>query len=364
MQARIKYIDAIALEMPLKKQWKISLYQATTRSHAVVRITTEDGVTGYGEVAPSPAFMGETGHTVALIVNNYYAPALEGQDSFAIESLHNQMECVIHGNQAARSAVDMALYDIIGKMLGRPVYDLIGGRYRDRVALSWVVGIQNMEGAVEEAKWAMESGYRVLKLKVGLSPEADYKLVSAVRKALGDNVVIRLDANQGYDFRTACTLFQRLEEFNLESIEQPVKRWDIAGMAALKQKLKTTIMADESVSTPHDALRIVEAQAADCVNIKVGKVGGLWESKKIASVLEAGGLTATAGSNLEVGIGSAASIHFVASSRIVDMPNDLLLGGPLHEYDLIKEDFIVEAGEVLVPSSPGLGIEVDESLFK
>jgi len=363
MGAKIKHVEAMVLDMPLKKQWKISLYQAAARAHAVVRVTTEEGVVGYGEVAPSPAFMGETGHTVALVINKYYAPVLEGQDVFDIEMLHNRMRYAIYGNLAARAAVDMALYDIMGKVLKVPVHNLLGGCYRNKVDLSWVVGMQDMEGSIEEAKWAVASGYKVLKLKVGISPEVDYKLVSTVRKALGDKVVLRLDANQGYDFKTAYRLFQRLEEFDLESIEQPVERWDTAGMAALKRGLKTTIMADEAVSAPHDASRLVEIGAADCVNIKVGKVGGLWEAKKITAVLEAAGLTATAGSNLEVGIGSAASIHFVASSRIVDMPNDLLLGGPLHEYDLIRQDFVVENGQVLVPTAPGLGIEVDESVF-
>jgi L-alanine-DL-glutamate epimerase-like enolase superfamily enzyme len=274
------------------------------------------------------------------------------------------MKFAIYGNLAAKSAVDMALYDIMGKVLGVPAAKLLGGVYRDRVDLSWVVGMQDLEGSVEEARSALAEGYRTIKLKVGVSPDVDVKLVSAVRDSLGDNVPIRLDANQGYDFKTAYEVFSKMEHLGLESIEQPVERWDIAGMAELRRRLKTPIMADESVSTPHDAALLTENRAADCVNIKVGKVGGLSEAKKIASILEAAGLSATAGSNLEVGIGSAASIHFVAATRVVDMPNDLLIGGPLHEYDLIKGGFAVENGQVLCPSAPGLGIEADESIFK
>lgn len=362
--SKIIEVEAIALDMPLKKQWKISLYQAATRAHAVVKITTEDGILGYGEVAPSPSFMGETGHTVALVIERYLKPVLIGKNIFDIEQIHKEMKFSIYANFAAKSAVDIALYDAMGKTLGVPVYELIGGHFREKIALSWVVGMQGMEGSIEEAQDAVKKGYKVIKLKVGISPETDYKLVNAMRNSLGDGVSIRLDANQGYDYRTAYDLFSRLEVFELESIEQPVERWNISGMKALKRKLKTPIMADEAVSTVYEALSVVKSEAADCVNIKVGKVGGLWEAKKIAAVLEADGLTATAGSNLEVGIGSAASIHFVASSRIVDMPNDLLLGGPLHEYDLVKNDFTVVNGEVICSNIPGLGIEVDEMIFK
>jgi muconate/chloromuconate cycloisomerase len=364
IRCKIKNVETAAIDLPLKKQWKISLYKAATRAHAVVKITTEEGITGYGEVAPSPAFMGETGHTVALVIENYLKSVLVGKSAFDIEMLHREMKFAIYGNLAAKSAVDMALYDIMGKALDMPVRDLLGGSYRDRIDLSWVVGMQDLDGSIDEAQDAVAKGYRTIKLKVGISPEVDYELVSGVRKALGDKTPIRLDANQGYDYKTAFALFSRLEEFHLESIEQPVERWDLHGMAELRRRLRTPIMADESVSTPHDALDVIATRAADCVNIKVGKVGGLWKAKKIADSLEAAGLSATAGSNLEVGIGSAASIHFVASTEVVDMPNDLLLGGPLHEYDLIEGDFSVNDGQVTCPATPGLGITVDESLFR
>ncbi len=135
-------------------------------------------------------------------------------------------------------------------------------------------------------------------------------------------------------------------------------------MRMLRERLKTPIMADESVSDFHSAGVVIREQACDSVNIKVGKVGGLTMAKKIAACLEAEGLLATAGSNLEVGIGSAASIHFVASTVNADIPNDMLLGGPLHQHDIIIEDFKVKDGYVEVPQKPGLGIEVDESIFK
>lgn len=361
--SKIKDIRVEVLELPLKKQWKIALYAANTRSHAVLRVVTEDGVIGYGETSPSPAFMGETAYTIKLVVDRYLAPALIGQNVFDIGRIHDIMDTVIYGNYAAKATVDIALYDAMGKSLGVPVYKLLGGQYRKRVELSWVVGMQDLEGAIDEAKRNIELGYKVMKVKVGNSPEIDYNLVKSIREALGPEVKIRLDANQGYDCRTAVEVFSKLEQFDLESIEQPVRRWDIEGMKFLRSKLKTPIMADESVSCLYDGITIIREKAADIVNIKVGKVGGLYVAKQIAGALEAAGMAATAGSNLEVGVGSAASVHFVASSKNVSLPNDLLLGAPLHEYDIIDGGLDMADGEVVCPEGPGLGVEVDTSIF-
>lgn len=360
----IQNVEVKVLELPLKKQWKISLYAQTTRAHAVVRVTTRDGITGFGEAAPSPAFMGETGYTIEVAVNRYLKDALIGMSVFDTEQIHEKMNLAIYGNYAAKSALDMALYDIMGKMLDVPACRLLGGQYRDKVALSWVVGMQDLDASIEEAREKLKEGYRVLKVKVGKSPEVDLKLVERIRKELGEGFPLRLDANQGYDYTTAFQTFRRLEEYGLESIEQPVQRWDIQGMRMLRERLHTPIMADESVSDFHAVGAILREKACDSVNIKVGKVGGLTMAKKIAACLEADGLSATAGSNLEVGVGSAASIHFVASTANADIPNDLLLGGPLHQHDIIVQDFEVKDGFVTVPETPGLGIEVDESIFE
>lgn len=360
----IKSIDVKVIELPLKKQWKISLYQQTSRAHAVVRVVTEDGIVGYGEAAPSPAFMGETGYTMEVAILRYLAPSITGMNVFDMDLIHEKMNFAIYGNYAAKSAIDIALYDIMGKMLNIPAYQLLGGKYRDKIELSWVVGMQDLDASIEEAREKLKEGYRVLKVKVGNSPETDYNLLKRIRDELGENFPIRLDANQGYDYKTALETFRRLEEFGLESIEQPVRRWDIEGMKMLRERLNTPVMADESVSDFHAVMCIIREKACDIVNIKVGKVGGLTMAKKIAACLEAEGLTATAGSNLEVGIGSSASIHFVASTNIASVPNDLLLGGPLHQRDLIVNDFEVKDGFVKVPETPGLGIQVDEGIFK
>lgn len=359
----VRDIDVRVVELPLRKQWKIALYAAKTRAHAVVRVRTEDGVVGYGEVSPSPAFMGETGYTAELAIKKYLAPAIVGQDIFAIDAVHDAMDAAIYGNFAAKSAIDIALYDCMGKTLGVPVYQLLGGKVREQAALSWVIGMQDLAGSIEEARQHVDLGYKVIKIKVGNSPEQDYAAVKGIREALGDKAILRLDANQGYDCRTAAAVFSRLEEFSLESIEQPVRRWDIEGMKYVRNCLRTPVMADESVSSLHDVMTVIRARAAEIVNLKVGKVGGLSVAKKIAAALEIAGLTATAGSNLEVGIGSAASVHFVLSTANLTLPHDMMIGGPLHDRDLITSGLTVRDGCVSCSEAPGLGVEVDAQIF-
>ncbi len=364
MKSIIKDFQVKVVELELKKSWKISLYEQKTRPHCIIKIVTEDGFIGYGEASPSPAFMGETGYTMELAINKYLGPSIIGENIFNIDEIHDKLDKAIYGNYAAKSAIDMALYDLMGKTLEVPVYKLLGGKYRDQIQLSWVVGMQDLEDSIEEAKERLAEGYKVIKIKVGISPDRDIELLSKVREKLGYDFPIRLDANQGYDYRTALTTFKKLEEFHLESIEQPVKRWDIKGLKMLRERLDTPIMADESISNFHDVVNVVNNDACDIVNIKVGKVGGLSRAKKIANYLEANGLHATAGSNLEVGLGAAASLHFVASTKNVDIPNDLYLGNILHKNDIIKTNYELLNGCLKVPENPGLGIEVNEDIFR
>jgi o-succinylbenzoate synthase len=360
---KIKSIEVITKDVPLKTQWKIALYQATTREHAIVKITTEEGVVGYGEAAPSPAFMGETGRTIELVIKKYITPVLIGCNVFDIEMIHQRMEGTIHGNGAAKAVIDMALYDIMGKILNQPVYEMLGGKERDTIPLTWVVGMKDLKGSVEEALEYIKLGYKTLKIKVGRTPEIDVELVKTIREAVGSDIALRLDANQGYDYSTALQVFSKIQKYDIESLEQPVRRWNYDGLKQLKERLQVPIMADESVSSLNDLSNILNNRAADLVNIKVGKVGGLLPSKKIAHTLETFDIHATSGSNLELSVGTAASVHFVASSPNLDLPHDLYIGSPLHTEEIAETSHIFKDGSLLVSDEPGLGVMIQENLF-
>lgn len=358
---RIEEVEVKVVEVPLKQQWKISLYAADTRRHALVRIRAASGIEGWGEASPSPAFMGESADTAKTVVERHLAPVLIGMDPMRIGTIHARMHSAIYGNEAAKSAVDMAVFDLVGKSLGVRVCDLLGGQIKERVPLSWVVGIQGDEEAVEEAARYANMGFKVIKVKVGNELDRDVRVVREIWDTIGGKALLRLDANQGYDVSTAIQAVRRIEEFcPIECIEQPIPRWNVAGLAEVRKAVRTPVMVDEAIFGAHDAFKVAAAGAADVINIKIGKVGGLYPAMKVAAVAGAAGLKCAVGSNLELGIGSAAALHFAASQGVVELAGDLIIGPFLHVRDLVEPSLagVVEAGEAIVPDSPGLGVNV------
>ncbi|MBW1971473.1 MAG: hypothetical protein JRI44_01355 [Deltaproteobacteria bacterium] len=356
---KIKNIKTDVIKVPLKKTWKISLYSAGVRYHIVVQIETENGIKGYGEVSPSPAFMGEEARIIKNVIDQFLAPQLIGSDPFDMELIHSQMDKAIQGNGAAKAAIDIALYDLQGKILDIPVYMLLGGKYRSEIPLTWVVSIQDINSALEEAERFIKIGIKTIKIKIGTDPKRDIALIEELRNRYGNTINIRVDANQGYRVDEAVRVLDKMESFDLDAIEQPVAAWDLEGMQYLANSLKTPIMADESVFSLEDAYKVIKMRAADIINIKIGKVGGIYPAKKIAAIAQAANIPITIGSNLELGIGSAASIHFGISTKNVLYPCDLMIGPDLHEFDFIDPSFSMEGGIVQPFDAPGLGVKVN-----
>ena len=352
----IQDVQARLVEIPLAKEWQISLYSSQTRQHVVVKVTSATGVFGLGEASPSPAFMGEYGEAMVIVVEKLIKPALIGLNALDLEKIHSTMDKVIHGNMAAKAAVDIALHDLIGKALELPVYNLLGGRYRDSVPLTWVVGIKPLKEVLNEAQRYVNKGYKTIKIKLGRSPAEDLKVIRQVRKEVGKNVAIRVDANQAYTFDQAIRLFKSMEEYDIESIEQPLPAHDLEGMKSLAKILDTPIMADEAVFTPSDALKIAYERAADIINIKIGKVGGLYPARKIASIAQAAGIMCTVGSNLELEIGISASLHFALAASSATYPSDLFIGKDLHQYGIADIPSTIENGVAYLSDASGLGI--------
>lgn len=362
MMDRIREVKTHIVEVPLAGEWKISLYSAKTRRHAIVEVITENGVKGYGEASPSPAFMGETADTVKTVTDLYLSDAVKGLELDALEQIHDKMDRTIYGNTAAKSALDIAVHDALAKSAGKPVYSLVGGLQKRDVPVAYVVGLKNLDDAYEEATKHIEAGYSVIKIKVGIEIERDLSLIRKIWKAIDDSkhpVKLRLDANQGYDVPTALRLIRTVEsEGEIESIEQPIRKWDLFGMKELHDKVSTPIMLDETIFDPHDMVNAIRIGIADIINLKICKVGGLFQAHKIAGMAEAAGMTCTVGSNLELGLGIAASLHFAASHKVVSLPCDFVCGVFLHERDLVEEDLTknISKGFMTVTDTPGLGV--------
>jgi muconate cycloisomerase len=273
------------------------------------------------------------------------------------------MKRAVAGHPFTKSGLEIALWDILGKAAGLPVYRLLGGAVRERVPIKMSVSGAEPARAAELANWAMAQGLRALKVKVGIEPEADVARVKAVREAIGPQVRLGIDANGGWAPRVAIATIRRLvAECNIYFAEQPVPPVDVQWLADVRRNVPVPVMADESCYSLQDAMALAREGAADILSIYIGKGGGIGPARKIAAVAEAAGLTCTVGSNLELGIASAAMAHLATATTGVgaeEYPCDIL--GPLaYEHTLLAQPLDVRDGSVKAPDGPGLGVALDE----
>jgi len=320
---RIKEVLAYPVEVPYIKPWVISGGPTSVAANVLVQIITDDGLAGVGEGSPVPAYGDETQGTILHAIRDNLAPLLIGRDPFDGEALLNAMDKRLHGHNFAKAAIDLALYDLRGKALGVPAYKLLGGQYRDHIDLIEGVGLGDTEMRVREAVEAVEKGFTIIKMKISGNPDLDIEQVGAVRAAVGPKVHLRLDANQGYRSGDCLPTFLKLCAFGLDYIEQPLPRWDLDGQAALAAALDTPIMGDESCYSPQDVVTLIRHKAVDIVNIKIMK-SGLARSQKMAAIAEAAGLPCMIGSMVELGVGTAAGVHFGIATPAVTYACELV----------------------------------------
>ena len=359
---RISRSETLLLDIPLPRKQKRAFGDFDKVNHLIVRLTTDEGLEGVGEVAAcgGPTWSEECVETAQIVVDRYLAPGLVGQDPFRIEYLVAWMDRVVKGNRFAKAALESALFDIVGKALKVPVYTLLGGMYRDRLPVAWLLNVDDVPAAIAEAEVWLARGITIFKLKVAEGdPEHELQAVDAIARAVQGRARLRADANGGWDEATAARVIPRLAALGVEYIEQPVPRWNVVAMARLVRSSSIPIMADESVYTPEEALTIVRNEAAHAFCLKLAKAGGILATKKMAAIGEAAGFSCVISTMLETSLGCAAALHFAASSRAVNLGSELL--GPLFLADDIAEEPVqYEQGQILVPQRPGLGVRLDE----
>lgn len=364
---KIARVETIPVRVPLNPE--LAIKSGRGGSHTVspfllVRLWTDDGATGVGEASCTPRWSGEDQVSAAHFINTYFAPLLSGQDPTDVDTLTARFTFPVAGNYFTKSAVEMALWDLAGKAAGRPVYDLLGGKVRDAVATKWSVSGQPPEKAADIARWALAQGFRKMKVKVGLDPDGDVARVQAVRDAVGPDVKLGVDANGGWPTPAiAVPALRRLRDLcGICFAEQPVPAGDPAAMAEVRRSIDLPVIADESVYTLTDAKVLHAAGACDVFSIYVGKAGGLLPAKRIADFARSVGLACTVGSNLELGVGSAAMVHLAMACDGIDpdrFPCDII--GPFYyEDDVVRRPIDLTPGRAAAPATPGLGIELDD----
>ena len=363
----VRSVDSVILDVPLIRPHKFATTTATEQPILLVSVTTEAGVVGYGEgvVPGGPWWGGESVETMKALVDRYLAPAVVGQPVNRIPGIMAHLERVVANARFAKAAVDVALHDAWGRSLGVPVHDLLGGRFRDSVDVTWALGSAPVDKVLAEIEEKIDARLHYsFKLKMGaLPPTEDTRRVAEIAEALRGRASVRIDVNARWDRFTALKHLPRLLEAGVELVEQPTPGEQIEVLAELTRRLGATVMADESVCSPHDALEVVRQGAADVIALKTTKVGGLVQSREIAAIAKAAGIALHGATSLEGPVGTAASLHFACAEPGVNYGSELF--APL----LLAEELLVEPlryaeGQLHLPEGPGLGVELDPDAVK
>lgn len=367
---KIARVETIPLHLPVKTVLKESGGEFSSFDHVIVRVHADNGQFGIGEVEAHPTFErlgSETQAGILQIIAEYLAPPLIGISPFSVHEVWKRMDHAVVGYWRVKGAIDNALYDLMGKHLNVPAYDLLGGRVRDGYVVEGVgygISVDEPETVARIAKDAVARGYRQLELKAGdQKPERDIERLRLVREAVGRDIPIKIDFNAFYEPKTAITLIREMEKIGIQWIEQPAKYWDLEGLAMIRNAVATTIVVDESVESPHDLMRVIRYNAADAVHIKPTTKGGLTMCRKLAAVAEAAGVAIVPGTSAPTGVGMAAAQAFIAtcphlSGGAHGSPSDTLVD------DVVLRPIPADSTYVTIPREPGLGIELDEKVIE
>ncbi len=359
-QMKIKKIEIYNFDIPLHEPFRIAIGTMAAVNGVLVRVLTDSGLYGIGEACPFLPITGETQESNIAAARAIREIILD-KDPLRIEALVDGFGKIVHSNPSAVAAYDMALYDLLGKAAGLPLYKLFGG-YRSSFETDLTTGLNTPEKMVASVKKSLALGYRQIKIKVGEDPEMDLIRVAAVREAIGPEVKLRLDANQGWTVPQAMWVLKRMEPYKIEFCEQPVKDSDIYGLKQVRTQSPVPIMADESLFSPADAIKLIKEEACDYFNIKLMKSGGLHNSLKIAHVAAAANLKCMVGCMLETRLGLTAAAHLVASQKNIVFAD--LDGNSEHQVDPIIGGIKIEKGTIYLPEEPGLGCDVDPAFLK
>jgi L-alanine-DL-glutamate epimerase-like enolase superfamily enzyme len=389
---KITRIETIPVRVPIKPALAIRGGRGLSHSVSpflIVKVHTDEGIVGVGEASCTARWSGEDQVTAAHFVNTYFAPLLVGETLTLddIERLSAKFMAAVAGNYFTKACVEMALWDVVGKELGKPVWEIagskgqgsesqptrsslsarypLGGSPRLAVPTKWSVSGVEPAKAAEIATWAVAQDFSKMKVKVGIDPREDVARVRAVREAVGPAIKLGVDANGGWPTPEIAieTINQLCDHCQIYFAEQPVPPGNPATMAEVRRNVSVPIIADESVYTLDDAKILARAEAADVFSIYVGKAGGIGPARAIAEFAQSVGIKCTIGSNLELGVGSAAMIHLALSTPGFDAetyPCDII--GPLfYEDDVLAGPLPISGGSAQVHDRPGLGVELDDA---
>lgn len=353
---KITEIHISEINIPLTTPFKTSRRTVNSINDLIIQINTNTGLLGFGEAAPTAVITGDTKGSIICAIRDYIGPAIVGMEVENIDGIMKKLHSCIYRNTSAKAAVDMAVYDLYAKSLNRPLYKILGGA-KSSLETDLTISVNSVEEMVRDCLKAVESGYRILKVKAGKDGKRDIDRIKEIRSAVGPDIQIRVDANQGWTVKEAVAIITAMEELdlNIELVEQPVKAHDIEGMKYITAHSFTPIAADESVCSPEDALRIIQMRGADLINIKLMKSGGIYQALKICHIAETYGMECMIGCMLESKLSVSAAAHLAAGKGVI-MKTDL--DGPgLCSIDPINGGPHFDKSNILMTEEPGIGFQ-------
>ncbi len=354
-------IEIYQSPIPLKEPFKISLGILTHAENVIVKINTNEGVIGYGECSPFMTINGESMET-CYVVAQYLAKILKGKDPLDIVACNKAMDSVIYANTSIKSAFDMALYDIAAQHAGQPLYAFLGGSKTKEIITDYTVSIDEPQKMAADAIKIRANGFQVIKVKLGRH-ERDVERIRLIREAVGMDIPLRIDANQGWEVAEAIHILNELAPYNIQHCEEPIPRWNYMELAAIRKQSPIKIMADESCCDHHDAKRLIVLGACDYFNVKLGKSSGIFKALKIVELAEEKGIKIQLGGFLESRLAFTAAAHLaLASDAIVYYDFDTPL---MFHTDPVTGGISYDGkGVVTVPDVPGLGAGFDEEYLR
>ena len=354
----IKQVELYKLSISLKEPFTTSLGTEYSAENVLVKIITAEGIIGFVECSPNMPINGESQDT-CFIVGQYFAQALKGKDPLQIEDCIQLMDKIIYGNSSIKSAFDIALYDIASQHAGMPLYQFIGGENNKTIITDYTVSVGDIDKMAADAVKIKEQGYPAIKVKLGKNGKTDVERMKAIRAAVGNEIPLRIDANQGWTVEEAIETLNALAPLNIQHCEEPIARWNFMQLSRVKKESPIPIMADECCGDDHDAERLIQLGACDYMNIKLGKSGGIFKALKMARMAEAANIHLQVGAMLESRLAMTAFAHYaLCSPNIEHFDFDTAL---MFSEDPVSGGIVYEKnGVVKVPETIGLGATIDE----
>ena len=341
--------------LPLIKPFKTALRTAVEIENIVVSVKLEDGTEGLGAAAPTLAITGDSTAGMMMVIQEVIKPQLVGRDIENINSLSKLIQSSCVGNTSAKAAVEIALYDAVSKRWNLPLYQYLGGK-ANVLKNDMTISVDEPEVMAKGALSSVKQGFSVIKIKLGKDWRRDVERVSRIREAIGEDVIVRIDANQGWTTKQAIAIIHEFErrKLNIDLVEQPVQAHDFVGLKEVKRSVNVPIMADESMFSPVDAMRLIHEHAVDLLNIKLMKTGGIRRAIQIADMAEAAGVECMIGSMMESSISVAAAAHLATAHPNITRID---LDAPLWIKDEPFEGIQYTIDQIILADQPGLGVK-------